>query len=245
MLTAARPGAPPCRLQLVVLPGLDATGTQHAAFATALQRHGVAATVVAYPRDRALGYEALQAWVRQRLPVDSDYVLLGESFSGPIALAIAALPPPRLRGLILSTTFARSPWRALRHLQALVYWAPVRALPMQALSWLLLGRWSSPTLRTALAAALASVDADVLRTRAAAALQVDVAELGRALHVPVLCLHARHDRLLPARCQRHLSALLPAQATTVLDGPHLMLQARPEAAAACVSAFMQDALVAR
>jgi hypothetical protein len=46
--------------------------------------------------------------------------------------------------------------------------------------------------------------------------------------------------LLPGRCQRHLSALLPAQATRWLDGPHLMLQARPEAAAGVVAAFMQD-----
>ncbi|MCF7750598.1 alpha/beta hydrolase [Bacillus subtilis subsp. subtilis] len=242
MLTAARGSALLRPLQLVLLPGLDATGTQHAVFAAAMQRHGVAVKVVAYPRDRALGYEALQAWVRQRLPVDDDYVLLGESFSGPIALAIAALPPPRLRGLILSTTFARSPWRALRHLQSLLYWAPARALPMQALSWLLLGRWSSLTLRTALAAALASVDAEVLRTRAIAALEVDVAPLARTLQVPVLCLHARHDRLLPARCQRHLSALLPAHATTTMEGPHLMLQARPEAAAACIRAFVHGVL---
>jgi len=56
----------------------------------------------------------------------------------------------------------------------------------------------------------------------------------------VLRRDAAHDRLLPGRCQRHLSALLPAQATQWLDGPHLMLQARPEAAAGVIAAFMQD-----
>jgi pimeloyl-ACP methyl ester carboxylesterase len=142
--------------------------------------------------------------------------------------------------VILSTTFARSPWLAWRRLQSLLYWAPVRALPMPALSWLLLGRWSTPALRDALRDALARVDADVLRGRAIAALGVDVAVSADTVTPPTLCLHAAHDRLLPGRCQRHLSALLPAQATRWLDGPHLMLQARPEAAAEAVAAFRQD-----
>ena len=69
---------------------------------------------------------------------------------------------------------------------------------------------------------------------------VDVAVSADTVTLPTLCLHAAHDRLLPGRCQRHLSALLSAQATRWLDGPHLMLQARPEAAAGVVAAFMQD-----
>ncbi len=227
-------------LRLVLLPGLDATGRQHAAFSAAMRRLGVGVTVIAYPVDRRLDYPALARFVQQALPTEGDYLLLGESFSGPLALSIAASPPPGLRGVILSTTFARSPWLAWRRLQSLLYWAPVRALPMPALSWLLLGRWSTPALRDALRDALARVDADVLRGRAIAALGVDVAVSADTVTLPTLCLHAAHDRLLPGRCQRHLSALLPAQATRWLDGPHLMLQARPEAAAGVIAAFMQD-----
>jgi pimeloyl-[acyl-carrier protein] methyl ester esterase len=229
----------PRPLRLVLLPGLDATGSQHVGFTAAMARLGVMVTVIAYPVDRALDYPALADFVGQALPTDSDYVLLGESFSGPLALMIAAVPPPQLRGLILSTTFARLPWRALRRMQALLYWAPVRALPMPALSWMLFGRWGSKALRAALQAALASVHVPVLRTRAVAALGVDVTAQARAVDLPTLCLHAEHDRLLPARCQRHLSAILPAQATTRLDGPHLILQARPEAAAAVIVGFMR------
>jgi pimeloyl-ACP methyl ester carboxylesterase len=228
-------------LRLVLLPGLDATGSQHAAFRAAMRRLGIEVTVIAYPVDRTLDYAALAHLVRQALPTDGDYVLLGESFSGPLALTIAAAPPPGLRGLILSTTFARSPWLAWRRLQSLLYWAPVRALPMPALSWMLLGRWSTPALRDALRDALASVAADVLRGRAMAALGVDVAARAAAVTVPTLCLHAVQDRLLPTRCQRHLSALLPAQASQWLDGPHLLLQARPGPAAAVMATFAQDA----
>lgn len=178
--------------------------------------------------------------MRQALPATQDYVLLGESFSGPLALAIAAQPAPQLRGMVLSTTFARSPWRALRAAQAALYRAPVRFLPMPVLSWWLLGRWSTPALRAALGAALAQVDADVLRTRAAAVLGVDCSVQSARIALPSLCLHARHDRLLPGYCQRHLSRLLPAQTVRWLDGPHLLLQTRPRQAAAEVAMFLQS-----
>lgn len=229
------PGLP----HLVILPGLDATGTQHAAFCAAMHAQGIATTVIAYPVDRALNYAALDAFVRQALPTTHPYVLLGESFSGPLALAIAAQPPPPLRGLILSTTFARSPWRSLRAVQSLLYRAPVRLLPMPLLSWWLLGRWSTPALRNALASALAKVDDTVLRTRAVAAIGVDRSVHAARLGVPAMCLHARHDRLLPGYCQRHLSRVLAAPVVRWMEGPHLLLQARPQAAADEVSRFLK------
>ncbi|UUZ51553.1 alpha/beta hydrolase [Massilia sp. B-10] len=47
--------------------------------------------------------------MRSRLPPAEPYFLLGESFSGPVAIALAAERPPMLLGLILSCTFARNP----------------------------------------------------------------------------------------------------------------------------------------
>lgn len=44
----------PRPLRLVLLPGLDATGSQHVGFTAAMARLGVMVTVIAYPVDRAL-----------------------------------------------------------------------------------------------------------------------------------------------------------------------------------------------
>lgn len=55
--------------------------------------------------------------------------------------------------------------------------------------------------------------------------------------VPVLCLHASDDRLLPARAQREWSALLPHAQQHSVVGPHLLLQANPQAAADLVRRF--------
>jgi pimeloyl-[acyl-carrier protein] methyl ester esterase len=74
---------------LVLLPGLDGTGKLFAAFVRALGA-GVESRVVGYSPDEPLGYEELELKVRAQLPLDRSYVLLGESFSGPIAMRIAA-----------------------------------------------------------------------------------------------------------------------------------------------------------
>ena len=93
-------------MEVVVLPGLDGTTVLLAPFLAALQGRGVPASAVGYPGDRPLDYDALEPLVRAQLP-RTPFVLLGESFSGPLAIRIAADPPPGLRGLVLSTTFAR------------------------------------------------------------------------------------------------------------------------------------------
>src|SRR5689334_8209434 len=92
---------------LVLLPGLDGTGELFAAFVAALRGHDV--QIVDYPRDRAMSYAALEEFVREKLPGEVDYFLLAESFSGPIAISVAASSPPHLRGLILCGSFAANP----------------------------------------------------------------------------------------------------------------------------------------
>src|SRR5688572_3895642 len=94
---------------LVVLPGLDGTATLHTKFVASVGPAFDSVTVIPYPPNEALGYVALEALVRAQLPTATPFVLLGESFSGPVALSIAADPPPNLVGLVLSTTFAKSP----------------------------------------------------------------------------------------------------------------------------------------
>ena len=65
---------------IVLLPGMDGTGTQFAEFIAALPR-GMKTVVVSYAPDQALGYEELETIVRKRLPSE-PFLLLGESFSG-------------------------------------------------------------------------------------------------------------------------------------------------------------------
>ena len=89
---------------LVLLPGMDGSSDLFAAFVAALG-DAVTPLVVSYPADQVLGYEGLVDFARTRLPAGQAWVLLGESFSGPVAIALAAERPPGLCGMILSGTF--------------------------------------------------------------------------------------------------------------------------------------------
>src|SRR5437868_6070775 len=216
---------------LVVLPGLDGTAEMLSAFADAARTHFSNVQVISYPPDEALGYRHLEELVRAKLPTDGAFVLLGESFSGPIAISIAGNPPVGLVGLVLSTTFAKAPIPLLTPLAAFAGLAPVRRLPMAFLSWFLLGRWSTPKLQSSLGSALAQVSPSVLRARAAAALRADASASVGAISVPVLYLRATQDRLLPAKTTEQITAAIPQASVIEIPGPHLLLQTAPERAA--------------
>ena len=223
---------------LYILPGLDGTTRMLDAFIAAARANDFSTVhAIGYPLDQPLGYAELEAIARAELPRQAPFVLLGESFSGPIAIAIAADPPPNLIGLVLSTTFARAPVPLLAPFSSLTRFAPTRALPTAVLSAVLLGRWSTPELRRTLRAALDDVAPAVQRTRAAAAMRVDMSQHLARIAVPTLTLKANHDRLLRAGAGRQLLAGIANARQVALDGPHLLLQTRTDRCAEAVAQF--------
>lgn len=230
---------PPC---LVMLPGLDGTGHLSVAFLAAVRAHGVLTRALALPSNGPQDYASLLQLLRPQLP-SQPFVLLGESFAGPLAMQLAAEAPPALRGLALCTTFARRPLPVPAAGAALLAPAwPLPAWPMPPLlllSRLLLGRWCSRQTVRELRLALAQVPAATLRQRAAATLRVDVRQALPRIAVPTLCLQARQDRLLWPPSVAELQALLPDARHVTLEGPHLLLQARTDAAATVVSSWVK------
>lgn len=223
-------------MKLVLLPGLDGTGLMSETFIRALGARGVLASCIAYPRQGPQDYDSLHRFVASQLP-STPFILLGESFAGPLAIRIASERPPAVRGLILTTTFAARPVPLPAASSALAR-LPCPVPPIALLATLLLGRWSSPTLRAELRDTLRAVPSRVLRERVAAALDVDVRGCLRGIEVPTLCLQARHDRLLWRVSASALRRALPRAAWQVMDGPHLLLQAQPEPGAQAVADWL-------
>lgn len=223
---------------LVVLPGLDGTATLHSDFSDAARIAFDSVVVISYPSSQVLDYVALEKLVRAQLPVTARFVLLGESFSGPIALSIAANPPSNLLGIVLSTTFAESPVPLFAPFASFTRFAPVRALPLSLLSWWLLGRWATPQLEAALQNALLSVMPEVLRARVGIALRVKALTACRSVSLPVLYLRGTNDRLLYQHAGRQISEAIAHCTIKDISGPHLLLQAAPQACALAVSEFV-------
>jgi pimeloyl-ACP methyl ester carboxylesterase len=93
---------------IALLPGLDGTGLL---FGPALDAcpDGVRPVVLPLPDLEARSYAELADHLAPRLPKDEPFLLLGESFSGPLALELAARRPDGLAGVVLVASFVTSP----------------------------------------------------------------------------------------------------------------------------------------
>jgi pimeloyl-ACP methyl ester carboxylesterase len=222
---------------LVLLPGLDGTGKLFVDFIRALGV-GAECRVIGYSPDEPLGYEELEARVRAALPGDRPYLLLGESFSGPIAMRIAASAPARLVGVILCGTFASNPYPWLAWARPFVFLLPIKSLPRWIRAPLM---WGSKNPRRApgnAERAIAGVAGGVVRRRIAAILAVDAVESLDRIAIPALIMYGRHDRVVPHAATKSLIAHLPGAEVADIDGPHLLLQACPEQCSEAVLKFM-------
>ncbi len=228
---------------LVLLPGMDGTGELFAPFLEALGDQ-FKTQVVRYPTDQELGYEELLTLARSALPIDEPYVVLGESFSGPIAISLAAEASPLLRGVVLCCTFARNPHPAFSPFKNLLALVPFHWSPSIALSWALLGSFGSAALRGSIAGAVRRVAPRVLRARLRSVASVDVSDMLATVTVPCLYLRASQDRLVPASASVHIQCVLPPVSMVQINAPHCLLQAAPAEAARIVSLFVREVQVA-
>jgi pimeloyl-[acyl-carrier protein] methyl ester esterase len=225
-------------MRTLLLPGLDGTGRLFGGFVRELPP-SLEPEVVSYPRDVALGYEALLS----RLPLRGDPVwLVAESFSGPLAI-LAAAAHPEVSALVLVASFATCParWPA-RPLGALLPSTLFRrSLPPFFIRRYLLGDDAAPGEVAELQRVVGEVAPAVLAARFKAICAIDVAGAFAALRVPVMYLAGSRDRLVSARVARRLLRLRPATKVKTLDAPHLVLQRRPAEAAVLISTFFKNA----
>ena len=87
-------------------------------------------------------------------------------------------------------------------------------------------------------AAAGRVRPSVLAHRLRQVLDVDVVPLLPSVAVPVLYLAGSADRLVGRRGLAQVARRLPDFRSVVLDGPHLLLQARPAEAACAILRFL-------
>lgn len=197
--------------------------------------------VVSYPSDRVLGYKQLQSYVVSLLPVTEPYVLIAESYSGPIAARIAATHPPMMRGLVLSATFIRKPrgrigdWSRFFIGSYLFRQTWTRCIAEAILKWQGLTEGQIKLV----VGALEHVRPHVLAARLKEALDVEAFEDLRECNIPVLCLYAERDLVLADRCHELIGQANPKVKLVGLDTPHFLLQAKPAEALHEIQAFTQ------
>jgi pimeloyl-ACP methyl ester carboxylesterase len=231
-----RPRRTPPRALL--LPGIDGSGRLFAPLLAAEPR-GFVPEVLSYPPDRALGYGELAALVRERLP-RGPFALVAESFSGPVAVRLAAERPPGLRALVLAATFLHEPLSPLLH--------PLRALvgarlfgvtmPAVLVRHFMAGPDAPGAIVEEVQAAVAAVAPSVMAHRAAESLRVDVREEFARVEAPILWLAPLRDRLVRTAAVEEALAIRPDVDLASLEAPHMILQRCPHASLARIEELL-------
>jgi pimeloyl-ACP methyl ester carboxylesterase len=223
---------------VVLLPGMDGSGVLLDEFVSELHSQSI---VVSYPTDQPLGYAELEQYVRSRLPLDEPFVLLAESFSGPLAIVLAANPPPKLLALVLVCTFARLPvppftLRWVKPIELLPLWRT----PISLASRLLFGRFRSEAKDAVLSRAISAVTPRTWRARFRAVLSADKTPALCRIGVPLLYLRASEDWVVFSSASAVISAHVPGSKVVEIEGPHFLLQSKPKECAAEVRAFARE-----
>lgn len=224
-------------LPLLLLPGMDGSGLLFRPFLDVLPEN-VRAQVFNYPPNLAR-YADILPLVVEKLPMREPCLLVAESFSGPLAVMLAAACPERIAGLVLVASFLRSPQPWIRRwVLRLVTPQMLDAVPRSWRSRVLLGSRETPGLRSLLDQAIEFTPAKTILGRLIEVQRVNVtSELAR-LTMPVLYLRGAADRLVPAWNGGELAKLQPHAELQTLPAPHLVLQTMPREAANCISQFV-------
>lgn len=222
---------------LLLLPGLDGTGLVFEPLLTHLPAE-IDAQVVRYPADRIMSFQEHVDFARKQLPKKKPFVLLAESFSGPVGLQLLAEPPSNLIGVVFVATFAHHPSPFLLDAGRFL---PQRLL-LKLFSTTLFSRFfclggASKDAVNIFQEALESVKLKVLSQR----LQI-LSELppppDTTFSKPCLYLQASNDRLVPSRAVTPLQKHLPQLQVEKIAGPHIILLAQPETGARLISDFI-------
>ncbi len=224
-------------MKLVLLPGLDGTGVLFRPLLAALPKD-IEPIVVAYPTQEPLGYDQLLPLVLEALPTGEPYLLLGESFGGPLSLRIAATRPKGLKGLILCGSFVTCPIACAPSWFAhLVGPLPFRLFPLALRTQAMLGMYETPEHHLLANEAILQVAPSVFAHRVREILRVDVSEELRNCDVPILYMQGKRDRIVLASNLRRVQRIHPNIRCVQIDSGHMILKTRPAESARAIAEF--------
>lgn len=198
--------------------------------------HGHPVTVLSLPKEGPQDYDTLVAILGSQLP-EGPLVLVGESFSGPIAMKLALRERGRIEALVIVGGFCASPapsGLALLPLRPLFMLPP----PAMLLRKYLVGEDASDEKVHALTEAIHGIPAATLSERAQVILTLKEDDCPSFETLPILLIQAHHDALLAWDVQSRLERHFPEAEAVWIESPHLLLFMNPDACRAAVVDFL-------
>ena len=221
---------------IFLLPGFDGTGELYAPLQSALGEDYP--TVAIRYRDEVT-FDDYVNLVSSMLP-PKDAILIAESFSGPIALELIKRHPSQIKCVVLCATFASSPFYFLTRLSSFLPDFFFRLNPAQKaiLQGFCFDRKTDPALISKALSVIRSVPARVIKSRIRVLAGIDIYASLSQIAVPVLYIQAMQDKIVGAQLSQKLVGGMPNVTVKKVDGPHLLLQTRPDECAAIIKSFI-------
>jgi pimeloyl-ACP methyl ester carboxylesterase len=223
---------------IIFMPGMDGTGISFEPFGEILPQD-VSVKIIRYPTDRLLNFEETVQYVKEQMnPDQENAIVLAESFSGPVAVALLGSGQIRAKCLILCATFARSPrpglLKMIRHfsLELLLGLPFPRFLFKHVVEG---GEESADLFISMWQRVRAVVPANVLIHRLKIIGELDVREWLPKLKIPCLYIQATSDRSVPGSCLSDFTRAVADMRVARIKGPHFILQTQPKA---CLDALL-------
>ncbi|MCP3850068.1 MAG: hypothetical protein GY694_07510 [Gammaproteobacteria bacterium] len=210
-------------MELILLPGMDGTGILFQPFLNSVS-NGISTKVIHYPCDQELSYNELTNYVQKQLPKDKEYVLLAESFSGPIAYKLAN--NENLKAIIFVASFIQLPNKllAVSKVLPLSFFIP-RQLPNVILKFLL-GPLASKEIYNLVNESLAKVKKHVFsfRLREMAKLpKNNVATINKSIYIQAIS-----DNLVSEEHADKIKQVSKESKQYKVEGSHFILQVNPD-----------------
>lgn len=226
------------RTRLIILPGLHGTSPLYRDFIAALPP-AIDAIALDYPLDRLPLYHEVLPVILHQIP-EGRFAVLGDSYSGPLALMVERDRRDRVEAVILSATFVTNPIRPLlRLVRALAYGPFVAAVPIHPIvAGFLLNGTDRPALLDRITEEIALVRSSTLAGRLRAAIDGDHRHLLANCAAPLLHLRPRNDRVITESAAGLIRSIRPDAAYREQDTAHAQLISHPAASAAVVAEFL-------
>ncbi len=193
--------------------------------------------IISYPCDKKLSYRQLIDYVKEKLPQREKFVLVAESFSGPIAYSISSSPPENLKSVIFVSTFI-SPPNAILWLVAklpLVFLLRI-PIPLFIIKGFMLGKDIEDHTISLFTKSLEMVNNGTLAYRIK-----EMARLrGGVKKIEVKCayIRAKNDRLVLRNHVEEFRSLASNIEVVEIVGPHFIMQAKPKECAQVLKKYI-------
>ncbi len=223
-------------MHVVLLPGMDGTGLLFGPLIKELNEDAEV-RVIRYSADKELSYGELSEYVRGKLPAREEFILVAESYSGPIGYLIASDPPANLSAVVFVATFIDPPNRLMPVISRIPFSILLKLpIPMCMIKHFLLGK---------------DIDAHVIdlfrmsmKMTSSRLLAYRIKEMARLkggeqpIHLPCTYISANGDKLVSRRHAEAFRRLAPQLESVEISGPHFILQVRPRQCAEVINKYI-------